>query len=77
MPVGMLVNKDLYQACVKRITEKKEGDCEAWFMEFLPGQVCGSQDFFAATRNNVFSFIQIEIRKRKIDRYDNSYLVVS
>jgi hypothetical protein len=43
--------EDLYQACVKRITEKKEGDCESWFMEFLHCQdKCVAPKIFAATK---------------------------
>ena len=24
-----------YNACISRITEKKEGDCEAWFIDLI------------------------------------------
>jgi ubiquinol-cytochrome c reductase subunit 6 len=27
--------KKQYDACVKRITESKQGDCEAWFIDFV------------------------------------------
>jgi ubiquinol-cytochrome c reductase subunit 6 len=41
----------LYKACVERITAKKEGDCESWFMEFLHCQdKCIAPKIFAATK---------------------------
>jgi ubiquinol-cytochrome c reductase subunit 6 len=41
----------LYKACVERITEKKEGDCESWFMEFIHCQdKCIAPKIFAATK---------------------------
>jgi hypothetical protein len=43
--------EELYQACVTRITEKKEGDCESWFMEFIHCQdKCVAPKIFAVTK---------------------------
>lgn len=41
----------LYNACVERITEKKAGDCEAWFIEWIRcSDKCVAPKVFAATK---------------------------
>jgi len=41
----------LYDACVQRITEKKEGDCEAWFIELLScADKCVAPKIFKLTK---------------------------
>lgn len=41
----------LYDACVERITEKKVGDCEAWFIELLScADKCVAPKIFKLTK---------------------------
>ena len=41
----------LYDACVQRITDKKEGDCEAWFIELLTcADKCVAPKIFKLTK---------------------------
>jgi Ubiquinol-cytochrome C reductase hinge protein len=43
--------QSLYDACVKRITASKEGDCETWFIELLTcADKCVAPKVFAATK---------------------------
>jgi Ubiquinol-cytochrome C reductase hinge protein len=40
-----------YNACKERITAKKEGDCEAWYIELLTCEdKCVAPKIFAATK---------------------------
>ena len=41
----------LYDACVQRITEKKEGDCESWFLDLLTcADKCVAPKIFKLTK---------------------------
>lgn len=43
--------QQLYNACVERITAKKEGDCEAWFIELLTcADKCVAPKIFKLTK---------------------------
>ena len=42
---------DLYNACVKRITDSGVGDCEAWYMELVGCQEqCAAPKVFSVTK---------------------------
>ena len=41
----------LYNDCVTRITDKKEGDCEAWFIELIScADKCAAPKIFKMTK---------------------------
>lgn len=43
--------KKLYDSCVQRITDKKEGDCESWFIELLScADKCVAPKIFKLTK---------------------------
>ncbi|GKY99826.1 hypothetical protein MPSEU_000936400 [Mayamaea pseudoterrestris] len=43
--------KKLYDACVQRITDSKEGDCEIWYIELIQCMdKCVAPKLFAATK---------------------------